>query len=62
MKFCKDCKYHDYRWCHAPQNGLDVVAGTYKGVVASFNREDPKLCGSDAVYFVKQKPFWKIWS
>ena len=61
-KFCKDCKYHSNRWCSAPFNGIDPVDGKVKSQVALFNRRDPKLCGNDAVHFVKIKPFWKIWS
>ncbi|CAB4124831.1 hypothetical protein UFOVP58_35 [uncultured Caudovirales phage] len=64
MKFCKDCKYHSSRWCSAPFNGIDVVDGKVKENVALFNRENSKLCGYEAVHFVKResKSFWKIWS
>ena len=62
MKLCKDCKYHSYRWCEAPNNGIDVVDGKARSVLAIVNRKDPMMCGYNAIYFVEKPPFWKFWS
>ena len=67
MKFCKDCEYFSgSNFCHAPQNGVSPVDGSFKPKFASVAREEELGCGHKAHYFVEKKVppkrWWKIWS
>ena len=72
MKYCKDCEhYRDVRLCQAPENGIDVVTGEVKILIASRRRMAmADNCGPDARWFKPKKPilpllkkhWWKFWT
>lgn len=57
MKYCKDCKWlKNDLFCHAPQNGIDLVNGENKSSFAIISRQrfsdqGRKRCGPSAKFF-----------
>lgn len=70
MKLCKDClHFSGSNYCHAPDNGINLVNGAPQKRLASINREHAPgegRCGPLGHFWVekptKSKPWYKFWS
>lgn len=71
MKYCKDCEHYEGGGlCQAPENGVDVVTGEVKLLLAHRRRDRADKCGPDARWFKPKKPilpllkkhWWKFWT